>query len=405
MAAFTGPAAIGGGKSAEEPDVVVLAAGTYQQQVTISQSNIDVVGGSSKYADTILTDDLNARTPRPGGSSSGGSSSGATTSVGSSSVGGTSGGGGSRGGTLSGTYGTTGASSTFVTGKNVVFANIEFANSTPLGGSQAVAIKTTGDGIAFVNCGFSSFQDTLYVTGGRDYFLNCFIAGNVDFIFGNATAVFEHCTINSLRHSGGGITAPNTRPGSANGLVFLDCTLSDVDKDADLGGGAMPAGSVYLGRPWQYQRNWCASIFINTKMDGHIRPEGWSPWDKKNSKPGGSTRFAEYNSMDVSGKALDVSKRASWSHQLSGEQVKQFTLANIFGAGSFWYGGGFGDSKSWPSFGGAVAGGEQYNNGGNPSSYSNPGWSESVGNAGVWNPEVQIETLILHATEILPSTR
>jgi pectinesterase len=389
MAAFTGPAAIGGGKSAEEPDVVVLAAGTYQQQVTISQSNIDVVGGGKKYSDTVLTDDLNARTAKPGGGS-----------------------------TTRGTYGTTGASSTFVTGKNVVFANIEFANSTALGGSQAVAIKTTGDGIAFVNCGFFSFQDTLYPTGGRDYFRDCFIAGNVDFIFGNATAVFEHCTINSLRHSGGGITAPNTRPTSALGLVFLDCTLTNSDPEgkaiastnatgrALVSGTANGAGSVYLGRPWQYQRNWCSSIFINTKMDGHIQAAGWSPWDKNNTNPAGSTRFAEYNSMDLDGHALAVGKRVSWSHQLSDEQAKQFTLANIFGPGGFWFGGGFGDPKSWPSYWGALASGGSYNNGGNPASYSNPGWSEEVG--AVWDPTAQLSTLpkFLHTTgKILPSTR
>jgi pectinesterase len=405
-AAFAGPAAISGGKSAAEPDVVIIAAGTYQQQVTISQSNVDVVGGGKKYSDTVLTDDLNSRTARP-----------------------------STGGPRGGTYGTTGASSTFVTGKNVVFANIEFANSTPLGGSQAVAIKTTGDGIAFVNCGFKSFQDTLYVTGGRDYFRDCYIEGNVDFIFGNATAVFERCTINSLRKSGGGITAPNTRPGSAMGLVFLDCTLMDSDPQAkpdEATSGAtsgpsalaMPMGSVFLGRPWQYARNSCSSIFINCKMDGHISAAGWSPWDARNTNPAGSTRFAEYNSTQLSGdgagdgagQAVDVSKRVKWSHQLSDEQAKEFTLGNIFGPGSFWYGGGYADPKSWPSYWGPLASGGSYNNGGNPNEYSNPGWKDEVGKDGVWDPEGQLGTLpnFLHATgeagshgdlrEIPPST-
>jgi hypothetical protein len=266
-----------------------------------------------------------------------------------------------------------------------------------------------------VKCGFKSFQDTLYVTGGRDYFRDCFIAGNVDFIFGNATAVFEHCTINSLRRSGGGITAPNTRPGSAMGLVFLDCTLTDSDPQAKPdemtngatsgpGALAMPAGSVFLGRPWQYVRNSCSSIFINCKMDGHISAAGWSPWDARNTNPAGSTRFAEYNSTqlsgdsteDLAGKAVDVSKRVKWSHQLSDEQAKQFTLGNIFGPGGFWYGGGYTDAKSWPSYWGALASGGSYNNGGNPSEYSNPGWKDEVGKDGVWDPNVQLDTL--HAT-------
>ena len=72
------------------------------------------------------------------------------------------------------------------------------------------------------------------------YYHACEIAGDIDFIFGGADALFEHCTLrtvdNGLAHSW--VTAPS---GAADGLgfVFWDC---DFVSDC-------PAGSVYLGRP------------------------------------------------------------------------------------------------------------------------------------------------------------
>ena len=74
------------------------------------------------------------------------------------------------------------------------------------------------------------------------YYHACEIAGDIDFIFGGADALFEHCTLrtvdNGLAHSW--VTAPS---GAAQGLgfVFWDC---DFVSDC-------PAGSVYLGRPWR----------------------------------------------------------------------------------------------------------------------------------------------------------
>jgi pectinesterase len=324
-------AAAPAGESADHPTRIFIHPGKYKQQLTVMQDNIALVGTSGNPSDTIVTDDLNARTPKPDGS---------------------------------GTYGTTGASSTFFKGNGITAVNLTFENSTPLGGSQAVAMKTSGDEIAFQNCSFVSFQDTLYTTGGRDYFKNCTVTGSVDFIFGNATAVFDHCTINSSHP--GAVTAANTKSDTAIGLVLLDCTLT---KGADLNKGA-----VMLGRPWQYDRTDACVIYIRCKLGDHIKSDGWGNWDAKNTNPAGDSRYAEYQSTDADGKPMDVSKRAAWPHQLTDEQAGQFTLANIFGPGDYWW------KAGWP----AIWGTRNHP----PALYSD--WKLG----GTWDPGLQISTAV-----------
>src|SRR5919107_250664 len=74
--------------------------------------------------------------------------------------------------------------------------NVTFENSAgPLG--QALAIRVDGDRAVFRNCRFLGWQDTIFINRGRQYFENCYVAGHVDFIFGAATAFFEHCHIHA----------------------------------------------------------------------------------------------------------------------------------------------------------------------------------------------------------------
>jgi len=60
------------------------------------------------------------------------------------------------------------------------------------------------------NCIFIGNQDTLYAHSGRQYYVNCKIIGDTDFIFGGATAVFENCEIVSTP-KGGYVTAASSR--------------------------------------------------------------------------------------------------------------------------------------------------------------------------------------------------
>lgn len=222
--------------------------------------------------------------------------------------------------------GTTGSSTLFIFSDDFSAKNITFQNDAgPVG--QAVAVLTTGDRIAFENCKFLGFQDTLYTKGtqdnpdhrksSRNYFKNCYIEGTTDFIFGAGTAVFDRCTIYSKKNASY-ITAASTPQGSEFGYVFINCTLKG-DADSD---------SVYLGRPW---RPFAKTIYINCAIDSTIKPEGWHNWSKPDAEK--TTFYAEYNSK---GAGSDSSKRVLWSHQLTKEQSKKYTAKNILKGKDNW---------------------------------------------------------------------
>jgi pectin methylesterase-like acyl-CoA thioesterase len=97
-----------------------------------------------------------------------------------------------------------------VTASDVSALNLTFENSTALGGSQAIALRATANRIQFRNCRFLSYQDTLYVWGGTEYFRDCTIQGTVDYVFGPATAVLQNCTLYNAS-GGSAVAAPNTR--------------------------------------------------------------------------------------------------------------------------------------------------------------------------------------------------
>ncbi|WP_372648126.1 pectinesterase family protein [Draconibacterium sp.] len=208
--------------------------------------------------------------------------------------------------------GTTGSTSFYIFGEGFIAQNITFENSAgPVG--QAVAVRIESDKVAFFNCRFLGYQDTLYPHGrnSRQYYKNCYIEGTVDFIFGWSTAVFEDCTI--FCKTAGYITAPSTEESTKYGFVFLNCDIT----------GNAPENSFYLGRPW---RPYGKSVFIGCKLGNHIKPEGWHNWrDPEKEK---TAYFAEYNN---NGQGAETKNRVAWSHQLSDAEAEEYSVENIFG--------------------------------------------------------------------------
>ncbi len=222
--------------------------------------------------------------------------------------------------------GTTGSSTIFIFSDNFSAKNITFQNDAgPVG--QAVAILTTGDKIAFENCRFLGFQDTLYLKGAQDledrtkpsrnYFKNCYIEGNTDYIFGAGTAIFENCTIYS-KNNASYVTAASTPKENQFGFVFINCNLT----------GNAANNSVYLGRPW---RPFAKTVYINCAIDSTIKKEGWHNWSKPDAEK--TTFYGEYNSK---GAGADISKRVPWSHQLTKDQAKKYTAKNILSGKDNW---------------------------------------------------------------------
>lgn len=204
-----------------------------------------------------------------------------------------------------------------VLGDDFYAENITFENAAGAVG-QAVALHVEADRCVFKNCRFLGNQDTIY-TGGeksRQYFLDCYIEGTTDFIFGAATAVFENCVIHTKKNSY--ITAASTPQGKAYGYVFFNCTLT----------AAPEATKVYLGRPW---RNYARTVFVQCDMDAHILPVGWHNWNKPDAEK--TVFYAEYESK---GEGANPSQRVAWSHQLTDTEAKSYTAADILKGTDQW---------------------------------------------------------------------
>lgn len=198
----------------------------------------------------------------------------------------------------------------WVLANNFTAENITFENSAgPVG--QAVALHVDGDRCILKNCRIIGNQDTLLVSGenSRQYYLDCYIEGTTDFIFGSATAVFDQCIIHSKKNSY--ITAASTPENHAYGLVFLNCKLTAPDS----------IKKVYLGRPW---RSFAAVTFVECDMGPHILPEGWHNWSKPEREK--TSRYLEFKSK---GPGANSATRVKWSQQLSAKEAKRYTAENI----------------------------------------------------------------------------
>ncbi|MDY7088996.1 MAG: pectinesterase family protein [Actinomycetota bacterium] len=257
--------AVPAGNSA--PFVIAVRPGTYTGRVVIPADRplITMVGLGRRPADVVIADDRANGTPNPDG----------------------------------GTWGTTGSASVTVDGRdfrahNVTFANLfDEAAHPEITSRQAVAVLTRADRVAFTRVRFLGNQDTLYAnssaagTVARAYFRDCYVEGDVDFIFGRATAVFDRCRIHSLDRESmprGYVTAPSTDIANPYGFLFARCAFTS---DA-------PEASVFLGRPWHPSQDPNAigqTIIRDSRIDAHIGATAWSdfgtwPWQE--------ARFAEY---------------------------------------------------------------------------------------------------------------
>lgn len=209
--------------------------------------------------------------------------------------------------------GTSGSSTVYFGGDNWRVSNITFANTAGRVG-QAVAVQCLGDHLLFIGCRFLGNQDTLYLYGSgnrdgetvpenvRQRFIECYIEGTTDFIFGAASALFRDCEIRSLSDSY--VTAASTCPGQSCGLIFQNCRLT----------AAEGVTKCYLGRPW---REYAQTVFIGCELGGHIRPEGWHDWQKPQAH-----KHAFYAECGSTGPGA-AGERVKWSHQLTEKQAQK----------------------------------------------------------------------------------
>ena len=285
-----------------EPVIVRIRAGEYREKVVIHRDNIRLIGEDPDR--TVLTwngcaNDLY------------------------------------EDGTAKGTF----LSSTLmVTGHDVEVENLTIRNDAGDGRDvgQAVAVYAAGDRGAWRNCRMIAHQDTLFcgplrlpnvtadignrdgraersirvedgpLTFSRQYFENCYIQGDVDFIFGPYRCWFERCTL-FMNPRGGFYTAANTNEAQPYGFVFHRCELT----------GACEPGAGFLGRPW---RKYARTVFMDCVMDEHVAPEGFIDWDEERVV---TARCGEWR---TSGARADQSPRHPSQKRLTDEEAAKVTL-------------------------------------------------------------------------------
>ncbi|MFE1944528.1 pectinesterase family protein [Streptomyces massasporeus] len=254
---------------ANNPSRVVIAVkpGTYRELVKVpaNKPHVTIQGTGGSRKDTTIVYNNAAGTPKPGG----------------------------------GTYGTGGSATVAVEADDFQARNLTISNdfdekaNQSLSGHQAVALRTASDKVFLDGIIVSGDQDTLLLDTaakdklGRVYVSNSYVIGNVDFIFGRATAVVDRSVITLKKRwdgtSAGYVTAPSTAA-NRKGILIANSTVN----------GDVSAGTFYLGRPWHAGGD--ASLdpqatVRNTSLSAAVRS---TPWTDMSGFSWKDDRFAEY---------------------------------------------------------------------------------------------------------------
>jgi pectinesterase len=289
---------------------LVLAPGTSRETVAVDPTRTEAtwIGASEDPRDVVIVYDNAAGTPKPGG----------------------------------GTYGTTGSATTTVqadgfTARWITFANDWLRADHPgITGTQAVAIKVQGDRSSFTHCRFLGHQDTLYAdsmalgTFARQYFAHCYVEGDVDFVFGRATAVYEDCHFRTLNRTDlaaapyGFVFAPSTAVANPRGYLV---TRSRVSSEA-------PDAYYKLARPWVPGSDPTARPML-TVRDTRLGPgiDAVAPYtNMSDTFPWQNQRFAEYRDTGPGAEITVPENRP----QLTAEQARSATREAYLGDWTPW---------------------------------------------------------------------
>lgn len=187
----------------------------------------------------------------------------------------------------------------------LIVENLTIHNLTSQGGSQAEALRLQScDQCVVRNADILSLQDTL-LWSGRVYADNCYIEGNVDYIWGTGVVYFNRCEIRTVGRSG--VLVQSRNAAGAYGYVFVDSKLT-ADAAASSNNLARIDANAYPGSHVAY---------IDCQMS-NVSAVGWQITGGIATS---ALRFWEYQSKDAAGNALNVSGRLSGSSQISSDQA------------------------------------------------------------------------------------
>ncbi|KAK3013609.1 hypothetical protein RJ639_009312 [Escallonia herrerae] len=192
-----------------------------------------------------------------------------------------------------------------VVGDKFLARDLTIINTSGPEKHQAVALRVTSNA-AFYRCEIISYQDTLYAHSLRQFYRECTIQGTIDFIFGNAAAIFQNCLI-LVRKPGPGqnnmVTAQGRQdPNQNTGISLQNCTIT-----AALGLTMTERSnfSTFLGRPW---RNYSRTAIMKSFLGDLIHPQGWCKWNEYSTLD--TLEYIEYMNF---GPGSDTRQRINWA--------------------------------------------------------------------------------------------
>lgn len=192
-----------------------------------------------------------------------------------------------------------------VSGDGFKAIGITFENTAGVAANQAVAVASTSDRSVFYNCAFKAYQDTLYVQSNRQFYKNCQIFGTVDFIFGNAGAVFQDCTIYARKPitQGGLVVTAQGRnsPHENTGITIHRGRIMAAQELIPF-----PQYKAFLGRPWG---DFSRTVYLRSSIDNLVDPAGWLTWE---GAPVSRYSTLDYGEFQNNGAGASTDRRVKW---------------------------------------------------------------------------------------------
>lgn len=290
-----------------EGEEIRIAPGTYREKIHIHTANVHLIGMGKRPQDVVLSWDDSAK---------------------------------SAGGT--GKSGSVSVDADGFMAENLTIENTwELEHTRTEEGSQAVALLMSSDRAVLDNVRLLAAQDTLYANSrtchenlpkdgspptdkrepcqaSRQYFRNCYIEGHVDFIFGDAKAVFDQCELHARHNSNVMFTAQSRQfPEEDSGYYFLHTRIT---------GDSQPGDKLVLGRPW---RTYSTVLFYDTEITPTLHADGWSEW-------GGKLKTSTYREYRSHGPGVNGGKRIVSYPPLSKEEEKRLTAKALLAGNDNW---------------------------------------------------------------------
>ncbi|ELP63329.1 pectinesterase family protein [Streptomyces turgidiscabies] len=285
---------------------IVVHPGTYREVVNIpaQAAELTIRGATRDPRDTVIVYDNANGTQKPDGS---------------------------------GTYGTGGSATFTSAAPGLTVLDLTLANDwlradhPEITGTQAVAAYVTGDRSQFTRVRLLAHQDTLFADTtaltafDRHYYRDCYIEGDVDFVFGRARAVFERCHFHTLDRDvafrpEGMVFAPATARANPYGFLTVRGRVTSGAED----------GAYKIARPWvpSYETTaWPSLLVRDTWLGPGI--DAVTPYiNMREAYPWQTMRFREYGNSGPGAVISAPENRPQLTAAEAGEHTRRTYLGD-----------------------------------------------------------------------------